>query len=340
MPEKRDPDPSPPAQPEALSPERRQLLRRLLRERAVQKREDERVRPRPAAGPVPLSFAQQRLWFIQQLDPASSAYNMPFPLRLRGVLEVAAMRRAVAEMVRRHESLRTVFAATAGEPVQVVLPAGPVRVPVADLSGLPGGVREALARRLAMEESARPFDLARGPLLRASLLRLAADEWGLVFNLHHVVSDGWSMGVLSREVSALYNAFSAGLPSPLEPLAVQYPDYAVWQRERISGEALEAQVRFWREALAGAPPLLELPTDRPRPPVQGHRTGRRRFAVSAAATAALRELGQAEGATLFITLLAAFQALLARWSGQEDVSVGTPTAGRGRLELEGVIGMF
>jgi amino acid adenylation domain-containing protein len=323
-----------------MSPERQQLLKKLLRKRAGQKREDERVRPRPADVPVPLSFAQQRLWFIQQLDPASSAYNMPNPLRLRGAVDVPAMRRALTELVRRHESLRTVFAATGGEPVQIVLPAAQVRLPVADLSALPDGAREAEAQRQTMAESARPFDLARGPLMRVSLLRLAADDWGLVFNLHHVVSDGWSMGVLTREVSALYDAFSRGLPSPLKPLEVQYPDYALWQRERIGGEALEAQVRFWREALAGAPPVLELPTDRPRPPVPGQRAARRVFGLSAETAAALRELAQGEGVTLFITLLAAFQALLARWSGQEDVSVGTPTAGRGRLELEGVIGMF
>ncbi|MET0395516.1 MAG: condensation domain-containing protein, partial [Longimicrobiaceae bacterium] len=333
-------DTPPPTPPEEMSPERQQLLKRLLRKRAGQKREDERVRPRSTGGPVPLSFAQQRLWFIQQLDPASSAYNMPNPLRLRGEVDVPAMRRSLTELVRRHESLRTVFAAADGEPVQVVLAAAPVPLPVVELSGLPDGAREAEAQRLTMQESARPFDLARGPLMRASLLRLAGDDWGLVFNLHHVVSDGWSMGVLTREVSILYDAFSRGLPSPLAPLEVQYPDYAVWQRERVSGEALEAQVRFWREALAGAPPLLELPVDRPRPPVPGQRAARRVFAVSAATTAALRELAQGEGVTLFITLLAAFQALLARWSGQEDVSVGTPTAGRGRLELEGVIGMF
>ncbi len=322
------------------SPERQRLMRQLLRKRAGKKREAERIRPRTTDGPVPLSFAQQRLWFIQQMDPASSAYNMPFPLRLRGPLDPAAMRRALTELVGRHESLRTVFAATSGEPVQVIRPAGPVGLPVADLSGLPDGAREGEVRRLAAEESARPFDLARGPLLRASLVRLAEDDWGLVFNLHHIVSDGWSMGVLTREVTALYDAFSRGLPSPLAPLAVQYPDYAVWQRERITGAALDAQVRYWRDALAGAPPVLELPLDRPRPPAPSERAGQRGFALSAGTTAALRELSQGEGVTSFITLLAAFQALMARWSGQDDVSVGTPVAGRGRLELEGVIGMF
>ncbi|MET0400647.1 MAG: amino acid adenylation domain-containing protein, partial [Longimicrobiaceae bacterium] len=312
----------------------------LLRGRAGERQGAGRILPRRTDGPVPLSFAQQRLWFIQQLDPASSAYNMPYPLRLMGALDVPAMRRSLTELVRRHESLRTVFAATAGEPVQVVLPPGPARLPVADLSGLPGGAREAEARRLAAEESARPFDLARGPLMRATALRLADGDWGVVFNLHHIVSDGWSTGVLTREVSALYGALSRGLPSPLAPLPVQYPDYALWQRERISGDELEAQLGFWRDALEGAPPLLELPTDRPRAAVPGARAGVVPFAVEPAVAAALRELGLREGTTPFITLLAAFQALLARWSGQDDVSVGTPVAGRDRVETEGLIGFF
>ncbi|MEW5930744.1 MAG: amino acid adenylation domain-containing protein, partial [Gemmatimonadota bacterium] len=329
--------PAPAGEPPA---DDRAHLRRLLRRRADGRREEQRIRPRAGDGPVPLSFAQQRLWFIQQLDPASSAYNMPYPLRLRGALDVAALERAVTEMVRRHESLRTVFAATAGEPVQVVRPAGPVRLPVLDLSGLPPAARDAATRRRVAEESARPFDLARGPLLRVVVLRLADDDWGVVFNLHHIVSDGWSSGVLTREASALYGAFSRGEPSPLPELPVQYPDFAVWQRERIGGRVLEAQARYWREALAGAPPVLELPTDRPRSVAPGARAGAVPFALGPEASAALRELARGEGATPFIALLAAFQALLGRWSGQDDVSVGTPVAGRDRVETEGLIGFF
>ncbi|HEX8275252.1 MAG TPA: amino acid adenylation domain-containing protein, partial [Longimicrobiaceae bacterium] len=300
----------------------------------------ERIAPRGTDGPVPLSFAQQRLWFIQQMDPASTAYNMPYPMRMRGALDVAALRAAVAEMARRHESLRTVFAATSGEPVQLVRPAAPVRVPVLDLSGLPAGARDAETRRQVADEARRPFDLARGPLFRVLALRLAADDWGVVFDLHHIVSDGWSSGVLTREVSALYGAFSRGEPSPLPPLPVQYPDFAVWQRERVSGDALEAQVSYWRDALAGAPPVLELPTDRPRPAVPGARADAVPFVLGPEASAALRGLAHGEGATPFIALLAAFQALMGRWSGQDDVVVGTPVAGRDRVETEGLIGFF
>ncbi|HEX8271926.1 MAG TPA: amino acid adenylation domain-containing protein, partial [Longimicrobiaceae bacterium] len=332
--------PEPAAPAGDASAERRELVRGLLRRRAAERREEQRVRPRATDGSVPLSFAQQRLWFIQQMDPASTAYNMAYPLRLRGRLDVAAMRRSLTEIVARHESLRTVFAAAAGEPVQRVLPAAPAALPVVDLSGLPVEPREAEVRRRVAEDSERPFDLARGPLLRASLFRLADEDWGLVFDLHHIVTDGWSMGVLTRELSALYHAFSRGRPSPLEPLPVQYPDFAAWQRERLGGDALEAQVSYWREALAGAPPVLELPTDRPRPPVLPTRAGHRGFVLPAETAAALRELARGEGVTPFIALLAAFQALLGRWSGQDDISVGTPVAGRGRLELEGVIGMF
>ncbi len=299
------------------------------------------LRPAPRDGsPLPLSFAQQRLWFIHQLDPRSPAYNMPFPLRLRGGLEPAALARALTELARRHESLRTVFHAVEGEPVQVVLPAGPVALPVVDLRGLADEDREAALLRLAREEATRPFDLARGPLLRSTLLRPGDEEWAVLFTLHHVVSDGWSMGVLVREMSSLYEAFLGGRPSPLPEPALQYADYAVWQRGWLAGETLEAQLAYWREALGGAPPLLELPTDRPRPLVASDRAGQRAFALSVEASQALRALSHREGATPFMTMLAVYAALLARWSGQDDVSVGTPLAGRGHLELEGLIGFF
>ncbi|HEU0078664.1 MAG TPA: amino acid adenylation domain-containing protein, partial [Longimicrobiaceae bacterium] len=299
------------------------------------------LRPAPRDGrPLPLSFAQQRLWFIHQLDPESPAYNMPFPLRLRGGLEPAALGRALTELARRHESLRTVFRPVEGEPVQVVLPAGPVALPVVDLRGLGAEARERTLLRLAREEAARPFALAAGPLLRSTLLRAGDEEWAVLFTLHHVVSDGWSMGVLVREVSALYEAFLQGRPSPLPEPALQYADFAVWQRGWLRGETLDAQLAFWRERLAGAPQLLELPVDRPRPLVASDRAGQRAFALSAEASQALRALSHREGATPFMTMLAVYAALLARWSGQDDVSVGTPLAGRNHLELEGLIGFF
>ncbi|HEX2094914.1 MAG TPA: condensation domain-containing protein, partial [Longimicrobiaceae bacterium] len=320
--------------------DREELLRRLLQKRAREKREAERIRPRESEGPVPLSFAQQRLWFIQQLEPASPAYHMPYPLRLRGALDLHAVQRTLDELVRRHESLRTVFPATDGEPVQVVRPAAPVPLPRVDLEWLPEEAREREMQRLAAAEIARPFDLARGPLLRVLLIRLREEEWGLVLVLHHIISDGWSIGVLVREISALYEAYARGVESPLEELPVQYADYAVWQRRRLTAEGLRAQVGWWRERLAGAPPLLELPTDRPRTAAPAARGESRGFGVGAETAWQVRELGRAEGTTTFVVLLAAWQALLGRYAGQEDVSVGTVVAGRSRTELEGVIGFF
>jgi amino acid adenylation domain-containing protein len=296
--------------------------------------------PAPRDGAPPLSFAQQRLWLIDRMDPGSAAYNLPAALRLRGRLDVRALARSLAEVVRRHESLRTVFGEAAGEPVQVIRAAAPVPFPQADLRRLSPDAREREAARLAAAEALRPFDLAAGPLLRASLLRLDAEEWALLFNMHHVVSDGWSVGVLVREVSALYAAFSRGASSPLAPLPVQYADFAAWQRAWLSGDVLGEQVAWWRERLAGAPPLLELPTDRPRPAAQDGAGVSLPFALGAGATGALRALARREGATLFMALLAAWQLLLSRWSGQDDVSVGTPIAGRNRVETEGLIGFF
>ncbi|MET0396513.1 MAG: amino acid adenylation domain-containing protein [Longimicrobiaceae bacterium] len=297
--------------------------------------------PRRAGdGPAPLSFAQQRLWFIHQLDPASSAYNMPASLRLRGALDVRALRRALAEVVRRHEAVRTILVDRGGEPVQVVLPAGPLPFPVLDLAGLPEALRRAEAQRQLAADGLRPFDLRRGPLLRVLLVRIAADEWALGFTMHHVVSDGWSMGVLAREVSALYAAYSRGGASPLPELEVQYADFAVWQRGWLAGEALDAQLRFWREALEGAPPVLELPLDRPRGSLVGVSEVGRAFEVAAATTRGLRALARRESATLFMTLLAAWQTLLGRYASQDDVVVGTPIANRTRAELEGIIGFF
>ncbi|MET0398429.1 MAG: amino acid adenylation domain-containing protein, partial [Longimicrobiaceae bacterium] len=296
--------------------------------------------PVPRDRPLPASFAQRRRWFIDRMEPGSAAYNLPAALRLRGRLDTGALRRSLAGVVRRHESLRTVFDEAGGEPVQVVRPAAPVALPAVDLLRLSPDDRAREAARLAAAEALRPFDLAAGPLLRASLLRLGAEEWALLFNMHHVVADGWSVGVLVREVSALYTALSRGAPSPLPPLPVQYADYAAWQRAWLTGAALDAQVAWWRERLAGAPPLLELPTDRPRPATQDGAGASVPFALGDGAAGALRALARAEGATMFMALLAGWQLLLSRWSGQDDVSVGSPIAGRNRVETEGLIGFF
>ncbi|MEW5931555.1 MAG: amino acid adenylation domain-containing protein, partial [Gemmatimonadota bacterium] len=292
----------------------------------------------PRTGPLPLSFAQQRLWLMDRIEPGSPAYNMHFALRLRGALDADALRASLDALVERHETLRTTFEERAGVPVQVVHPPAPAALPVLDLRGAPDA--EARARRLAAEEALLPFDLERGPLLRARLLRLGEDDHVLCLTLHHVVSDGLSMQVLVREVSALYTAFSRGEEPRLPELPVQYADFAVWQREWLSGETLEAQVEFWRGELAGAPALLEIPLDRPRAPGQSPLAANHAFRLSPELSRALRALSRREGTTLFITLLAGWQALLARYSGQEDLVVGTPIAGRSRVEVEGLIGFF
>ncbi len=225
-------------------------------------------------------------------------------------------------------------------PVQVIQPPAPFLLPRVDLSGLPEPAREAAALTLAAEEAGRPFDLARGPMLRGVLLRLAAEDHVVALTMHHIASDGWSMGILVREVTALYAAFAEGEPSPLPELPVQYADFAVWQRSWLRGEVLEREIAWWRRQLAGLPPLLELPTDRPRPAVQSFRGAARPVRLPAGLTRQAEALARREGATLFMVLLAAFQALLARYSGQDDLAVGTPVAGRNRLEIEGLIGFF
>jgi amino acid adenylation domain-containing protein len=292
--------------------------------------------PAPRGGELPLSFAQQRLWFLDRMEPGSPLYNVPLVLRLEDAVEVDALRRALAEIVRRHESLRTVFAQGEAGPVQVVLPAGGFALEVEDLSA--GG--EEAARARAARESARPFDLENGPLFRALLLRLAEDDHLLILSMHHVVSDGWSLGVLFGELSALYGAFVRGEPSPLPEPALQYADFAVWQRRHLAGEALDAQLAYWRERLAGAPAVLSLPTDRPRPAVQSHRGAEAAVRLPPELLDALRALGRREGATLYMTLLAAFALLLSRWAGEDDVVVGSPVAGRTRGETEELIGFF
>jgi amino acid adenylation domain-containing protein len=289
----------------------------------------------PAIGRLegPLSFAQERLWFFERLDPGSPLYNLPAPLRLRGPLDVFALARGVQEVVRRHGSLRTLFGEEEGRPRQRLVAALEVPLPVVDLAGLPPATWEGeLARRIA-EESLRPFDLAHGPLLRVTLFRLAADDWALLLALHHIAADGWSIEVLLRELGALYGG--ASLPA----LPIQYLDFALWERQELGG-ALDRQIGFWREALAGAPALLELPTDRPRPSVQSARGDSVPLVLPAQVAQRVATLARAAGATRFITLLAAFQALLLRLTPGGDVVVGSPVAGRDRAEVEGLIGLF
>ncbi len=295
---------------------------------------------RQGTDPAPLSFAQQRLWFLEQVEPGTPTYNMARATRLRGPLNSSVLRQSLGDIVARHEALRTSFTAVDGLPVQVIAPSLSLPLPIADFTGFPEGEREAQASRQAVEEARRPFDLTRAPLLRARLLRLGAEEHVLVLVLHHIVADEWSLGVVFRELAALYEAHLAGTPITLSGLPIQYADYAVWQRQWLQGARLERELSYWREQLRGAPAVLELPTDHPRPPVQTFRGAKQGLVLSQALTQGLRAVGRSERATLFMTLLAACKALLARYAGQEDIVVGSPIAGRTRTETEGLIGFF
>ncbi|HEY9283907.1 MAG TPA: amino acid adenylation domain-containing protein, partial [Pyrinomonadaceae bacterium] len=322
-----------------LSPAKRALLLKALRRDAARREGAKTIARRERQGPAPLSFAQQRLWFIDQLTPGSPLYNVPKAVRLAGPLQVAALAQSFGEIVRRHEILRTTFASEAGQPVQVVGAARPVSLAVVDLSGLPESEREALAQRLTDEEALRPFDLAAGPLVRATLLRVGDGEHRLLLTMHHVIADGWSMGVLIRETAELYRAFSGGGPSPLAELPVQYADVAEWQREWLRGEAVEGQLAYWKRQLAGAS-QLQLPTDRPRPGAQSFRGARHRVALPRSLADSLKSLGEREETTLFTALLACFLVLLHRYSEQDDIVVGSPVANRAQAETEGMIGFF
>src|SRR5215211_2833432 len=285
------------------------------------------------------SLAQQRLWLLQQLEPEDTSYNIHRAIRVKGSLDVGALQKALGAIVARQEALRTTFAVVDGTPLQVISPALEVPLPVEDLSSLPGVEREEAVQQWVHEAERKPFDLELGPLFRAGLLRLGEEEHVLLVTMHHVVSDGWSLGVFWRELGALYGAFVRGEPSPLEEPPVQYADYALWQRQWLTGEVLEEQLGYWKDQLAELP-VLELPTDHPRPAVQTHRGARRSLTLPESLTRSLKELSRQEGTTLFMVLLGAFQALLARYSGQEDIAVGSPIAGRNQAETEELIGFF
>ncbi|MEA2693984.1 MAG: hypothetical protein QOJ16_3371, partial [Acidobacteriota bacterium] len=296
--------------------------------------------PTSREGELPLSFAQQRLWFLAQLDPASAAYNVAELVHLEGPFDRAAFAAALSAVVRRHEILRTVYAAPEGLPVQVVGPALPVALPAIDLAGLSPARRQAEAGRAVGELAAWPFDLARGPVLRAGLVRLAAAEHRAAVTIHHIACDGWSLGVIASELEALYGAAIAGQPGPLAEPALQYADYAAWQRRAWSGERLAAELGFWRRALAGVPTLLELPGDRPRSPRPSPRGAVFEATWPRDLVERLRGAARAQGATLFMALCAGFEALLARYTGAAAFALGLPIAGRQRVETEGLVGCF
>ncbi|MEU1756804.1 amino acid adenylation domain-containing protein [Micromonospora matsumotoense] len=296
-------------------------------------------RPHPEEA-VPVAFAQRQLWFLDQLAPGNPFYNNPIAFDIVGALDTAALTRALTEVVRRHEALRTVFPLVDGEPCQVVRPAGPVALPVTDLTALPAPQRSRRADEAAGVEARTPFDLAAGPLLRSALLRLAPDAHRWLLTVHHMVADGWSVGILLGELATLYDAYARGTTATLTELPVQYPDYVLWQRRHLDGGELERQLGYWTRTLAGAPALLALPTDRPRPAVQRYRGDCHGTTVDATVLHGLREVGRAGDATLFMTLMAALSVLLWRYSGQDDVCIGTPFANRNHRDVEGLIGHF
>ncbi|GAB2610875.1 hypothetical protein GCM10027168_49720 [Streptomyces capparidis] len=329
-------------EPRALSPadlarlspaQKRALLARHLRRRGT-------ARPSGQRGRFPASFSQRRLWFLDRLAPGSAAYNVPGALRVHGPLDVELWRRCVNEIARRHESLRTVFQEEDGEPVQVILDKLEPEFTVEEAGHLRGPDGEDGIRALARAEFARPFDLRRGPLLRLRFLRLAADEHVLLLTMHHIIGDLWSTSVFFGELVELYGAHASGRAPELPRLAVQYADFAVWQHKRLRGDALAADLEYWTRTLDGAPAALELPTDRPRPPVRGTSGGSVPFHLPAEVMDAVRELSRRAGVTPFMTVLAAFEVLLHRYSREEDIVVGVPVAGRGRSEVEPLIGYF
>ena len=324
----------------SLSPAKRALLELKLKQNGVARATTVTIPRRIKRDAAPLSFAQQRLWFLSQLEPESCTYNETAAIRLAGELNVKALRDALNAIVERHEVLRTRYAmADDGNPVQIVGGVQNVELPILDISELQGNQQDAEVQRIALELKARPFDLSKEMPLRLALIRLSAHSHVLLEIKHHIASDGWSSGVFSRELATLYGRLIQNDTTPLPELPIQYADYAIWQREWLQDEALEKQLSYWKEHLRNLP-LLELRTDRPRAASQLNRAARKYATLSDTLIERLKALSKQEGATLFMTALAAFQVLLHRYTGQDDIVVGSPIAGRTRAELEGLIGFF
>ena len=326
-----------------LSPEKRALLELKLKKnkkKNTQTSKDQKISLRKNRDSATLSFAQQRLWFLDRLEPNSSSYNILKAVKLSGSLKVEVLQQALDAIVVRHEVLRTKYLAEKGEPIQVIAAPQTVELQVVDLQQYELAEQEIQLQKLLQQQSQRPFDLTSNMMLRGCLLQLAPQEHVLLLVMHHIASDGWSMGILWEELAKVYRAFLDGQPNPLPPLPIQYADYAVWQRDWLSGEVLERQLSYWQQQLEGANPVLELPTDFPRPPVQTYRGARQSLTIPQSLSDSLHKLCRQEGVTLYMTLLAAFQTLLYRYSKQEDIVVGSPIAGRNRAEIEGLIGFF
>src|SRR5579883_2924222 len=322
-----------------LSSAKRALLLNTLRKNQKQPPNTQRI-SRSGLREAPLSFAQQRMWFLSQLEVDHHFYNVPLGMRLRGPLRTEVLERCLTEIVRRHEALRTIFPTRAGVPVQVVVPPIACVLPVIDLSDLPKAEQEKYLKQLSKAEAQRSFDLARGPIFRLKLLRLASEEHILLLTMHHIVSDGWSTGIIRREMIQLYHAFYHGWPSPLPELPIQYIDFALWQHQALRGEKFQEHLTYWQKQLAGIPRVIELPTDFPRPALQSYRGKREPLLLPQELVHLLKSFSQGTGVTLFMVLLAAFQILLFRYSGQRDIVVGTPVASRTPAEVENLIGFF
>lgn len=330
---------------DGLSPEKRAALEKLLRAKGLKTAtQPMKIRRREKSDFTPLSFGQQRLWVLHQLDPANPSYNMPDAVRLEGALQVAALKQTFEEIVRRHDVLRTTFRMTEDGPQQLVAPKQDIErfldFAIVDLSLMEQASREEEARRLARDEAVSPFDLSQGPTLRIRVVRLGQEDHLILFTMHHIATDLWSLNVFAREIMTLYDAFSNGLPSPLPELPVQYADFAAWQREWLQGETLAKQLSYWKEHLRDSPALLELPTDRPRPAIQTFRGLSQTFILTKELSGSLLSLARQADATPFMMLLAAFYVLLYRYTGQSDIVLGTPMAGRNQAETENLIGFF
>jgi amino acid adenylation domain-containing protein len=324
-----------------LSPEKRKLLLQKLNEKKGNPFSPIAIAPQSRkSNSFPLSFAQQRLWFIDQLNPDSAAYNIAQAMRFEGQLNVSTWERSINEIVRRHEALRTTFITVDGQPLQVIAPTLTLTIPVVNIQELPPTVRERKVQQLATEQAQRPFDLTKGPLLRVMLLQLSQTEYVMLFVIHHIVCDGWSLSIFIQELSALYKNFNSDRPVLLPELPIQYVDFALWQRQWFQQEEPERQLAYWKQQLASAPSVTELPTDRPRPVVQTYQGATQFLQLSKTLTEALKALSQQEGVTLFMTLLAAFKTLLHRYTQHEDILVGTTVSGRNWVETEGLIGFF
>src|SRR5215216_6509079 len=323
-----------------LSAKRRALLEALLSEQGIDSPVVEKIPRRKESGPAPLSFAQRRLWFFDQFEPGNPAYNLVSTVLLQGKLDTVALEKCFSDVIRRHEALRTRFDVRDGEPLQIIAPPKPLHLNVMDITHLSEAERERLVQNLIHQQTQTSFDLKRGPLLRITLVRLRDEEHILLLAMHHIVSDAWSMGVLISEVVELYEGYVAGREVALPALPLQYADFAVWQREWLQGDVLEEQFAYWRQQLSGSLPILELPTDRPRPVLQTYNGSGLSFPLSPTLSQSLHSFCKAEGVTLFMTLLATFKVFLYRYTGQEDLIVGSPIANRHRHELERLIGFF